>query len=43
VIDNTAIRGKQIIAANAGGQFSILVGVAEGMSKTNGVNGVNGA
>ncbi|POR34766.1 Protein pim1 [Tolypocladium paradoxum] len=42
VIDNTAIRGKHIIAANAGGQFSILVGVAEDVPKTNGLNGLNG-
>lgn len=40
-IDNTAIRGKQIIGAGAGGQFSILVGKAEGQTngtKTNGVH-----
>ncbi|KAJ3494795.1 hypothetical protein NLG97_g3851 [Lecanicillium saksenae] len=38
-IDNTAIRGKKIIGAGAGGQFSILYGNAEGQTngaKTNG-------
>ena len=39
LIDNSAIRGKKIIAAEAGGQFSILAGVAEDEPKTNGVNG----
>ncbi|CAM1502497.1 Fc.00g044810.m01.CDS01 [Cosmosporella sp. VM-42] len=40
-IDNTAIRGKNIIGAGAGGQYSVLVGEAE-KPKTNGVlsNGV---
>ncbi|KAJ6781403.1 hypothetical protein PWT90_02240 [Aphanocladium album] len=40
-IDNTAIRGKQIIGAGAGGQFSILYGKAEGQTngaKTNGIH-----
>ncbi|PHH64491.1 hypothetical protein CDD81_4566 [Ophiocordyceps australis] len=36
LIDNTAIRGKQIIAAHAGGQFSMLAGVAEDSPATNG-------
>jgi regulator of chromosome condensation len=27
LIDNTAIRGKKLIAAGAGGQFGILVGL----------------
>lgn len=35
-IDNTAVRGKKIIAAGGGGQFSILIGKADA---TNGVNG----
>ncbi|ROT42570.1 RCC1/BLIP-II [Sodiomyces alkalinus F11] len=38
LIDNTAIRGKKIVAAGAGGQFSLLVGEANA-SLTNGVNG----
>ncbi|KAH8729825.1 regulator of chromosome condensation 1/beta-lactamase-inhibitor protein II [Ilyonectria robusta] len=37
VIDNTAIRGKKILAAGAGGQYSILVGAASDAPKTNGV------
>ncbi|EGX91124.1 Ran exchange factor Prp20/Pim1, putative [Cordyceps militaris CM01] len=40
-IDNTAIRGKQIIGAGAGGQFSVLFGKAEGQTngaKTNGTH-----
>ncbi|OAA79152.1 Regulator of chromosome condensation/beta-lactamase-inhibitor protein II [Akanthomyces lecanii RCEF 1005] len=40
-IDNSAIRGKQIIGAGAGGQFSILFGIADGQTngvKTNGVH-----
>lgn len=40
-IDNTAIRGKQIIGAGAGGQYSVLFGKAEGQmngAKTNGVH-----
>ncbi len=40
-IDNTAIRGKQIIGAGAGGQFSILFATADGQTngaKTNGVH-----
>lgn len=32
VIDNTAIRGKQIIGAGAGGQYSALFSVAEDTS-----------
>ena len=30
-IDNTAVRGKKIIGAGAGGQYSILIGKAEGV------------
>ncbi|RBR04237.1 hypothetical protein FVER53590_01711 [Fusarium verticillioides] len=41
LIDNTAIRGKKIIGAGAGGQYSVLVGVAED-APTNGVK-TNGA
>ncbi|KAM0265404.1 hypothetical protein ACHAQJ_000246 [Trichoderma viride] len=41
LIDNTATRDKKIIAAGAGGQFSILIGVAEDVPATNGE--VNGA
>lgn len=37
-IDNTAIRGKKIVAAGAGGQFSILLGEAD---VANGVNGTH--
>ncbi|TQV97900.1 hypothetical protein V2A60_006385 [Cordyceps javanica] len=40
-IDNTAIRGKQIVGAGAGGQFSVLFGTAEGQTngaKTNGAH-----
>lgn len=41
-IDNTATRDKKIIAAGAGGQYSILIGVAEDVAATNGeVNGAN--
>ena len=29
VIDNTAIRGKTVVFAGAGGQFAVLGGVAE--------------
>lgn len=39
LIDNSAIRDKKILAAHAGGQFSILVAAAEDAPKTNGVNG----
>lgn len=35
LIDNTAVRGKKLIAAGAGGQFSILLG----LSATAKVNG----
>lgn len=38
LIDNSAIRGKKITAAYAGGQFSILVSEAD-VPKANGVNG----
>ncbi|KAK4069745.1 uncharacterized protein Triagg1_6875 [Trichoderma aggressivum f. europaeum] len=40
-IDNTATRDKKIIAAGAGGQFSVLIGLAEDVPATNGE--VNGA
>ncbi|KAL7951313.1 regulator of chromosome condensation 1/beta-lactamase-inhibitor protein II [Trichoderma barbatum] len=40
-IDNTATRDKKIIAAGAGGQFSVLIGLAEDVAATNGE--VNGA
>ncbi|OPB36818.1 hypothetical protein A0O28_0058980 [Trichoderma guizhouense] len=40
-IDNTATRDKKIIAAGAGGQFSVLIGLAEDVPSTNGE--VNGA
>lgn len=36
LIDNSAIRGKKIIAAGAGGQFSVLIGVPEEAATTNG-------
>ncbi|XP_044718982.1 regulator of chromosome condensation (RCC1) repeat domain-containing protein [Hirsutella rhossiliensis] len=39
LVDNSAIRDKKILAAYAGGQFSILIAAAEGKPKTNGVNG----
>lgn len=39
LIDNTAIRGKHIIGAGGGGQFSILTGKAG--AATNGVNGTH--
>ena len=38
-IDNTAIRGKQILLAGAGGQFSVLMGKAD-QSTVNGTNGL---
>ncbi|CAJ0547514.1 Ff.00g042680.m01.CDS01 [Fusarium sp. VM40] len=43
VIDNTAIRGKKIIGAGAGGQYSVLFGEAEDTPATNGAktNGVH--
>jgi regulator of chromosome condensation len=43
-IDNTALRGKKVIFAGAGGQFSIILAEAEGVPQVNGkVNGkVNG-
>lgn len=43
VIDNTAIRGKKIIGAGAGGQYSVLFGEAEETPATNGAktNGVH--
>lgn len=36
LIDNTAIRGKKIIGAGAGGQYSVLIGEAEDVPQTNG-------
>ncbi|RFN53962.1 hypothetical protein FIE12Z_1709 [Fusarium flagelliforme] len=36
LIDNTAIRGKKIIGAGAGGQYSVLIGEAEDAPSTNG-------
>ncbi|KAK7428324.1 hypothetical protein QQZ08_005221 [Neonectria magnoliae] len=43
LIDNTAVRGKKLISAGAGGQYSILIGVAEDAPQANGVetNGVH--
>ncbi|KAL4724448.1 hypothetical protein ACLX1H_009064 [Fusarium chlamydosporum] len=41
LIDNTAIRGKKIIGAGAGGQYSVLIGEAEDTPATNGANGVH--
>lgn len=39
-IDNTAIRGKKIVWAGAGGQFSVIAGLAgQDADMTNGVNG----
>lgn len=35
LIDNTAVRGKTLLSAGAGGQFSVLIGKAE-EPKTNG-------
>ncbi|KAH7175351.1 regulator of chromosome condensation 1/beta-lactamase-inhibitor protein II [Dactylonectria macrodidyma] len=37
LIDNTAVRGKKIVSAGAGGQYSVLIGTAEDAPKTNGV------
>ncbi|EKJ68954.1 hypothetical protein FPSE_10879 [Fusarium pseudograminearum CS3096] len=42
LIDNTAIRGKKIIGAGAGGQYSVLIGEAEDVPQTNGA-ATNGA
>ncbi|KAM0295221.1 hypothetical protein ACHAPM_010902 [Fusarium culmorum] len=42
LIDNTAIRGKKIIGAGAGGQYSVLIGEAEDVPQTNG-DATNGA
>ncbi|KAF4983718.1 hypothetical protein FZEAL_934 [Fusarium zealandicum] len=36
LIDNTAIRGKKIIGAGAGGQYSLVIGESEDAPKTNG-------
>ncbi|KAF5008778.1 hypothetical protein FDECE_4969, partial [Fusarium decemcellulare] len=43
LIDNTAIRGKKIIGAGAGGQYSIVFGESDDAPKTNGAtpNGVH--
>ncbi|TFB07618.1 Protein pim1 [Trichoderma ghanense] len=42
LIDNTATRDKKIIGAGAGGQYSVLIGLAEDVPATNGeVNGVH--
>ncbi|KAF5019822.1 hypothetical protein F66182_8191 [Fusarium sp. NRRL 66182] len=43
VIDNTAIRGKKIIGAGAGGQYSVVFGESEDVATTNGAkpNGVH--
>lgn len=41
LIDNTAIRDKQIVAAGAGGQYSVLVGRHQSATTANGVK-VNG-
>ncbi|KAH8121588.1 regulator of chromosome condensation 1/beta-lactamase-inhibitor protein II [Trichoderma asperelloides] len=38
LIDNSAIRGKKIIAAGAGGQFSVLIGVPEEATTNGEVN-----
>jgi len=38
-IDNTAVRGKQLVWAGAGGQFSIVAGLAGKGTVVNGVNG----
>ncbi|KAF4122209.1 regulator of chromosome condensation [Geosmithia morbida] len=36
IVDNTAIRGKKIVLAGAGGQFSVVMGIHE--DETNGTN-----
>lgn len=41
LIDNSAIRDKKIIAAGAGGQFSVLIGVPEEATTNGVVNGAN--
>lgn len=40
-IDNTAVRGKKLVWAGAGGQFSVLAGEAAIGPSTNGINGVH--
>lgn len=42
-IDNTAIRGKKLVGAGAGGQFSLLTGKSDSSFAPNGVktNGVH--
>ncbi|KAM3530602.1 hypothetical protein NHJ13051_001266 [Beauveria bassiana] len=40
-IDNTAIRGKQIIGAGAGGQFSVLFAKAEDQTNNSQTNGAH--
>ena len=37
LIDNTAVRGKRLVFAGAGGQFGVLAGVHEDAVMTNGV------
>ncbi|KAM5346224.1 hypothetical protein ACJ41O_009229 [Fusarium nematophilum] len=43
LIDNTAVRGKKLTGAGAGGQYSVLFGEADDAPKTNGakINGVH--
>lgn len=41
VIENTAVRGKKIVWAGAGGQFSVIAGVAEDREDEAMVNGVH--
>lgn len=41
LIDNSAIRDKKIIAAGAGGQFSVVIGVPEEATTNGDVNGTN--
>jgi regulator of chromosome condensation len=38
-IDNTAVRGKQLVWAGAGGQFSAVAGLADDSKLVNGING----
>ena len=37
-IDNTAVRGKRLVWAGAGGQFSMIAGLADDAPMVNGVN-----
>lgn len=41
LIDNTAVKGKKLNFATAGGQFSILTSTADQAPATNGVNGTS--